>query len=70
MEWESSQALNNSYQTDLTVDELIKIDDSTSDQPCASFGINKNLGQGFADMYKAGEIIFFASECRIICPFN
>eukprot|EP00804_Cyclotella_cryptica_P019739 CCRYP_009662-RC/>CCRYP_009662-RC protein AED:0.09 eAED:0.09 QI:0/0.95/0.95/1/0.95/0.95/22/166/2740 len=45
----------------LTIDELIKIDASTSDQPCASFGINKNLGQGFADLYNAGEVVFFAN---------
>lgn len=42
--------------------DLIKIDASTSDQPCASFGINKRLGQALADMYGAGEVVFFASE--------
>ncbi|KAL3805312.1 hypothetical protein HJC23_009019 [Cyclotella cryptica] len=45
----------------LTVDEIIKIDASTSDQPCTSFGINKNLGQGFVDLYNQREIIFFAN---------
>ncbi len=49
-------------ETDLTVDEMIKIDASTSDQPCTSFGINKQLGQGFVDLYNQREMIFFASE--------
>lgn len=51
---------------DLTVDEMIKIDASTSDQPCTSFGINKQLGQGFVDLYSQKEMIFFASECLVL----
>lgn len=43
--------------------EMIKIDASTSNQPCTSFGVNKHLGQGFADLYNEGELIFVASEC-------
>ena len=62
-----SQALINCCPSDLTYDELIKINASNSDQPCDSFGINKNLGQGFADLYNAGEVIFFASEF-MYCP--
>ena len=53
-------------ETDLTVDEMIRIDASTSNQPCTSFGINKQLGQGFVDLYNQREIIFFASECLVL----
>ena len=42
---------------------MIKIDASTSDQPCASFGVNKHLGQDFVDLYNEGEMIFAASKC-------
>lgn len=52
-----------SPQTDLSVNEMIKIDASTSDQPCASFGVNKHLGQDFVDLYNEGEMIFAASKC-------
>ena len=56
------------WPSDLTVDDLIKIDASTSDQPCTSFGVNKNIGQGFVDMYNEGEVIFVASElCSLMC---
>jgi hypothetical protein len=41
---------------------MIKIDASTSDQPCASFGVNKHLGQGFVDLYTGGEVMFVASK--------
>jgi hypothetical protein len=48
--------------SDLSVNEMIKIDASTSDQPCASFGVNKHLGQGFVDLYTGGEVMFVASK--------
>lgn len=62
-----SHTRSNSCKTDLRVDELIKIDASTSDQPCPSFGVNKHLGQGFVDLYNNGEAIFIASAC---CSFH
>ena len=50
------------------MDDLIKIDASSSDQPCTSFGVNKNIGQGFVDMYNEDEVIFVASELfSLIC---
>ena len=47
---------------DLAEDDLIKIDASNSSQPCASFGVNKMIGQDFVDLYNAGEVIFVASK--------
>ena len=47
---------------DLKADELIKIDASASDQPCTSFGVNKNLGLNFVDLFNEKELISFASE--------
>ena len=47
---------------DLAEGDLIKIDASNSNQPCASFGVNKMIGQDFVDLYNAGEVIFVASE--------
>lgn len=47
---------------DLSIEELIKIDARTSEQPCDSFGVNAHLGQEFADLYEEGELIFFSSK--------
>jgi uncharacterized protein (DUF1501 family) len=52
----------------LSVDEMIKIDASTSDQPCASFGVNKHLGQGFVDLYSGGEVMFVANVGHLQKP--
>ena len=43
----------------LTPEEVIKIDASTSQQPCSSFGLNKHL-KNVADMYKEGEAAIIA----------
>eukprot|EP00804_Cyclotella_cryptica_P004534 CCRYP_006892-RA/>CCRYP_006892-RA protein AED:0.17 eAED:0.17 QI:494/0.84/0.6/1/0.94/0.9/20/0/2106 len=52
----------------LKVDELIKVNASTSEQPCSSFGINKYLGQGFANLYNEGEVIFIANAGHLQKP--
>jgi hypothetical protein len=46
---------------DLPVEDLLKIDASSSNQPCTSFGVNKHLGQDFVDLYTAEEVLFIAS---------
>jgi hypothetical protein len=56
----SSHHLQISY-TDLPAEDLLKIDASSSNQPCASFGVNKYIGQDFVDLYAAGEVVFLAS---------
>eukprot|EP00956_Cyclotella_meneghiniana_P035458 scaffold115176_cov24-Cyclotella_meneghiniana.AAC.2 len=48
--------------------DLIKIDASNSNQPCASFGVNKMIGQDFVDLYNAGEVIFVANAGHLQKP--
>jgi hypothetical protein len=53
----------------LTPEEVIKIDASTSQQPCSSFGVNKHL-EKVADMYKEGEAAFIAGIGYLPKPVN
>ena len=49
--------------------ELFKIDASTSEQPCTSFGVNSIL-PSFKDMYNRKEGIFFANIGHMNKPVN
>jgi len=53
----------------LQTSELFKIDASTSEQPCTSFGVNKIL-PSFVDMYNRKEGIFFANIGHLNKPVN
>ncbi|KAL7542381.1 hypothetical protein ACHAXR_012259 [Thalassiosira sp. AJA248-18] len=49
--------------------EMVKIDASTSEQPCTSFGVNKHLS-AFAGIYNANEGIFFTNIGHLQKPVN
>ena len=53
----------------LMPEELIEIDASTSNQPCDSFGVNKNL-EKVASMYNYGELAFIAGIGHLRNPVN